>query len=119
MMAAAAMAAMDHSLPLFPRVHAKAKETAAELQRLGYKLALPVQTNMIVLDLEAAEIPGAAFVIACEKRGVAVFPNGRIVLHHQTTDEALENLILALRELMERRQRGEILENEEMTGGCS
>lgn len=118
-MAAAAMAAIDHSLPLLPGVHAKAKATSAKLQQLGYKLALPVQTNMVVLDLEASEIPGAAFVLSCEKRGVTVFPNGRIVLHHQTTEEGLENLVLALSELMDRKQGGEVLENEEMAGGCS
>ena len=119
MMAAAAAAAIDHSLPLLPRVHAKAKETSAKLLELGYKLALPVQTNMVVLDLEATGIPGAAFVKSCEKRGVAVFPNGRIVLHHQTSDEGLDNLMLALKELTERKQRGEVLEDEEIVGGCS
>ena len=58
MMAAATAAALDHSLLLLPRVYAKAKKTAGRLQELGYQLALPVQTNKVVLDLELLGILG-------------------------------------------------------------
>jgi threonine aldolase len=47
MMAVAASAALDNAIPLFPKVHAMAKEAAKSLGNLGYELALPVQTNKL------------------------------------------------------------------------
>ena len=44
--------------------------------------------------------------MSCKRRGVAVFSNGRIVLHHRTSNEGLESLIMALAELMDRKKKG-------------
>ncbi|EDN08004.1 conserved hypothetical protein [Histoplasma mississippiense (nom. inval.)] len=62
MMAAAAQVALTTSIPQLPRVHALTKSTASKLSAFGYKFQLPVQTNMIIVDLEASNnIPPAAF----------------------------------------------------------
>ena len=89
MMAAAACAALDYTLTQLPKVHAQTRATAKEFEMIGYKFALPVQTNMAVLDLTALEIPSAAFVQYCKEGGVAVFPSGRLVFHHQTSDDGV------------------------------
>ncbi|KAF4811554.1 putative low-specificity L-threonine aldolase [Colletotrichum siamense] len=97
MMAAAALEALNYTLPRMGNVHALTKKTAAKIEELGYKLALPVQTNMIVLDLAAVDIPAAAFVDYCAKHRISVFPSGRIVFHHQTTTKSADTLVTALK----------------------
>ncbi|EQB54186.1 beta-eliminating lyase [Colletotrichum gloeosporioides Cg-14] len=94
-------AALEYTLPRMSNVHAFAKKTAAKIEELGYKFALPVQTNMIVLDLAAVDIPAAAFADYCAKHRVSVFPNGRIVFHHQVTDDGVNALVAALTGLVE------------------
>lgn len=119
MMAAAALAAMDYSIPRFPQVHAMAKGAAERLEAVGYKFALPVQSNMIVLDLEAVGIPPAAFVDYCAKEKIVVFPMGRIVFHHQTSESAVDGLVDALTKLMKDKKDGVALSEEEVHGGYS
>ncbi|KAF0331268.1 putative low-specificity L-threonine aldolase [Colletotrichum sp. SAR11_59] len=119
MMAAAALEALNYTLPRMSKIHALTKETADKIEELGYKFALPVQTNMIVLDLAAVGIPAAAFVDYCAKRRLAVFPNGRVVLHHQSTSEATDALVIALTELMRDKSDGKALSNAEVHGGYS
>jgi threonine aldolase len=74
MMAAAALAAMEITLPRIKSIHFLTYEISTKLEGLGYKLALPAQTNMIVLDLAAMGIPGSAFVEYCAKYGSLLFP---------------------------------------------
>ncbi|VUC27485.1 unnamed protein product [Clonostachys rosea] len=119
MMAAAALAALENAVPKLPGVHAMTKRVALELEKLGYKFALPVQTNMIVLDLEAVGIPGSAFVEYCAQSNLATFPNGRLVFHHQVTEEVGEALISALGRLMKDKKDGVKLSDEELQSGCS
>lgn len=117
MMAAAALAALEHALPRFPQVHAVTKAAADQLETMGYKFALPVQTNMVVLDLDAVGIPPAAFVEYCTREKVAVFPSGRLVFHHQTSDAGVESLLAALKKLMEDKKSGVELSSEKVSGG--
>ena len=119
MMAAAASAALDYSLPRLAQVHALAKTTADKLQEQGYKFALPVQTNMIVLDLARVDIPGSAFVVYCARRNIVVFPNGRLVFLHQNTEDVARDLVECLTELMDDKKKGVLLSDREMNGGCS
>lgn len=119
MMAAAALSAMQHTVPRLKSVHALTKTVGDQLQGLGYKLALPCQTNMVVLDLEGVGIPGAAFVDYCARRNITVFPNGRLVFHHQTTEQAARDLVEGLAKLMEDKKKGVKLADEEVQGGCS
>jgi threonine aldolase len=119
MMAAAALSALEYSVPRFSSVHAMTKEAAKRLEAVGYKFALPVQTNMIILDLETAGIPPAAFVEYCAKENIAVFPMARLVFHHQTSESAVDNLVKALTKLMEDKKNGVALNDGEAHGGYS
>lgn len=116
-MAAAASAALDHTLSRLSAVHAMTTSAAKELEAMGYKIALPVQTNMIVLDLEVVEIPPAAFVGYCKDNEVAVFPNGRLVFHHQTSQDGVSRLLKALRQLIGDKEAGVHLGDHKITGG--
>lgn len=117
MMAAAASAALDNALPLLPKVHQKTKAAAQVIESYGYKISLPVQTNMIVLDLEAADIPPAAFVTYCNRNNVLAFPTARLVFHFQITRDGVDRLLNALKELMIDKQAGKALEDEVVRGG--
>lgn len=119
MMAAAASAALKYTLPRLRSVHQLTARAASQLEEVGYKFASPVQTNMIILDLEAVAIPAAAIVSRCKGRGVFVFPSGRLVFHHQTSLNGVQNLVTSLRELMEDKKRGIELESGDVNGGCS
>ncbi|QSS61870.1 threonine aldolase [Histoplasma capsulatum] len=118
MMAAAAQVALTTSIPQLPRVHALTKSTASKLSAFGYKFQLPVQTNMIIVDLEASNnIPPAAFVSYCAAQGLQVFPSGRLVFHYQTSEKAVGRLVGALEKLMTDKKGGKALESEEIKGG--
>lgn len=119
MMAAAASAALDQTLSRLPVVHAMTASVAKELETMRYKFALPVQTNMIVLDLEVVGIPPAAFVGYCKNNLIAVFPNGRLVFHHQTSQDGTLRLLKALRQLMSDKEAGIHLIDDKVTGGYS
>ncbi|CAH0056438.1 unnamed protein product [Clonostachys solani] len=119
MMAAAALAALENAVQKLPGVHAMTKRVAFELEKLGYLFALPVQTNMIVLDLEAVGIPGSALVEYCSRSNLATFPSGRLVFHHQVTEEVSQALISALGRLMKDKNDGVKLSDEELQSGCS
>ena len=119
MMAAAASAALDYTLTQLPKVHAQTRATAKELERIGYKFELPVQTNMAVLDLKALEIPPAAFVQYCKEEGVAVFPGGRLVFHHQISDDGVSRLLKSLQRLIADKRSGKKLVDHKAIGGCT
>lgn len=116
-MAAAASVALDHTLPRLSAVHAMTRHAAQVLEAEGYKFALPVQTNMIVLDLEVVGIPPAAFVEYCKEDEVAVFPNGRLVFHHQTSEDGVSRLLKALKRLMSDKPGWLLLVDHKVAGG--
>ncbi|CAH0021258.1 unnamed protein product [Clonostachys rhizophaga] len=108
MMTAAAHAALNHTIPRLPLVHSMARETFQRLQAIGYTASLPVQTNMILLDLPKAGISPDAFIGYCRQAGLQVTYSGRLVFHHQTSTEATNKLVNALQRLMEDKNRGRI-----------
>ncbi|KAM5472924.1 putative low-specificity L-threonine aldolase [Microsporum audouinii] len=112
MMAAGALAALNNSIPQLPRVHTLTKTAATQLEAVGYKFSLPVQTNMIVLDLKTAGIPDAALVKYCKDAGIVVFPGGRLVFHYQTSQDAANRLVKALTMLMQDTKAGKLVEGE-------
>lgn len=116
-MAAAAYAALTTSVPQLPRVHSLVKATAAHLSELGYTFSAPVQTNMIILDLEAADIPTTAFVDYLADVGVRVFPMPRLVFHYQTSNEAVDKLVDALARLIQDKRSGKEFKVRKMVGG--
>ena len=109
MMAAAALAALDNHLPLLHKVHALAKQVGNYLHDIGYELLLPVQTNMIILDLKKMELPGDIILDYCKRHGVHVFANGRLVFHFQISDDGVSRLQTALFQLINDRKSSRLL----------
>ncbi|WPG97641.1 Hypothetical protein R9X50_00042100 [Acrodontium crateriforme] len=71
--------------------HLRAQRIAQMWRDRGGKLANPVQTNMVWLDLEAAGITDEGFVEEGEKVGL-MLGGGRLVIHYQIGDEAVMKL---------------------------
>jgi threonine aldolase len=71
--------------------HERARKLAERWQAGGGKLENPTETNMVWLDLTAAGVSGEEFVEAGRKHGIKLF-EGRVVVHYQVTDEAIEKM---------------------------
>jgi threonine aldolase len=71
--------------------HERAKKIAALWKSYGGTTKYPVETNMVLLDLEAAGVTIDRFVQLGRKAGLRLL-GGRLVVHHQIADEAIERL---------------------------
>jgi threonine aldolase len=107
-LAAACLLSLDQVYPKIEDSHDLAKAIAGRLQEMGYTFTLPVETNMIWLDLDILGIDEKKFVEYCADEGVAVFELGRIVVHHQTSEEAVEKLMKALKRLIDDVKAGKL-----------
>ncbi|GAA6044342.1 hypothetical protein JCM8097_004578 [Rhodosporidiobolus ruineniae] len=122
-LALAALYSLDHVLPQLPRTHALASRLAAGLTApdVGCALELPVETNMVWIEPESAgfsldELAEAAW----REKGVRVSTGwGRLVVHYQVTEGAVEDLVGVARGLAasegarEKRERWEEEHGEE------
>ncbi|OLL26776.1 putative low-specificity L-threonine aldolase [Neolecta irregularis DAH-3] len=92
LLAAAARAAYDNIFPTLQRTHEITLALSNYIADLGYELLLPVQTNMILLRYpDFNEIDKEA-----KKAGIKL-GNGRIVMHHQISEDAIDKLKNVLR----------------------
>ena len=82
--------ATDHGARL-RQVHRLTQEIADKWEALGGCLLLPVHTNMVWLDLERIGCTAAEF-IAHGKTQAVKFSGGRLVVHYQTSEAAVETL---------------------------
>lgn len=71
--------------------HEKAARLGKVWEDLGGKLEWPVETNMIWLDLEASGVEAKHMQQVAEEENIRL-GSGRIVIHYQIADQALEAL---------------------------
>ncbi|PNS18118.1 hypothetical protein CAC42_3563 [Sphaceloma murrayae] len=79
--------------------HDMAKRIAGLWEGYGGKTSNPVETNMVWFDLEAAGISVEDFVRLGEKAGLRLL-GGRLVVHYQISDEAVERLEKVMRAVL-------------------
>lgn len=104
---AAAWAALDEVFPeKLQQTHAIAKDIEVYLKGLGLKVAVPVETNMVFIDLEDAKLRNEWFVEEGKKHGVTFGFFGRIVIHHQICPEAVERLKLTIKTVLDKKASG-------------
>lgn len=87
--------------------HDMARRIADLWEDLGGKTANPVETNMVWFDLEAAGISVEDFIALGEKAGLRLL-GGRLVVHYQIGEEAVQRLEKLMRVVL----KGEELEGE-------
>ncbi|KAI9752558.1 MAG: hypothetical protein M1815_000426 [Lichina confinis] len=73
------------------RSHEKANRLGAKWCSLGGKLAVPVETNMVWLDFESLGVSEEAFTRLATSAGLGI-AGSRLVVHYQTSDDAVERL---------------------------
>jgi len=98
---AACLLSLEQVIPRIGDTHVLAKDLAARLEKIGYSMTLPVETNMIWIDLDKLGVSEKTFEAYGAREGVTLFDYNRIVVHHQTSQEAVEKLVTAMVHLME------------------
>jgi len=107
-LSAACLVSLDQIIPRIAQTHVMAKQIAARLEKVGYQFTLPVDTNMVFLDLDVLGVSEKTYQAYCAREGVQVFDYHRIVVHHQTSQEGVEKLIIALTRLMDDVKSGNV-----------
>ncbi|KAK2765102.1 Threonine aldolase [Arachnomyces sp. PD_36] len=93
----AAMVALKEVWPTMKETHEKAKKLEKDLAAIGVVPQIPVDTNFFFIDAGKSNIDMGVLLEQCEKFNVRLMDE-RIALHHQVTDEAIENLKAAIAE---------------------
>lgn len=91
--------AVDGSNGKLKATHARAKEIAAKWEELGGKLEFKTETNMVWLDLADAGSSAKEFVALGKKEGLKLL-SGRLVVHYQIGDEAVEKLEKIMKQVL-------------------
>lgn len=114
--AAAAAYALTHNFSQLPRVHALAKRLQSGLQDLGVRILCPAETCMVGRSLEHCCSSSSGLEIFYDPSSIglqyqeildraAVLPNpialmgSRLVVHIQTSEEAVNDLLTLIRTL--------------------
>ncbi|KAF2096447.1 hypothetical protein NA57DRAFT_67185 [Rhizodiscina lignyota] len=71
--------------------HANARRIEVMWKGLGGKVDLPVETNMVWLNLKAAGISADEFIKLAQTEGLRTM-GGRLVVHYQICEEAIQRL---------------------------
>ncbi|MEH6680042.1 MAG: GntG family PLP-dependent aldolase [Sediminicola sp.] len=91
-LAAAGIYALDHQWHRMTKDHRKAKEIGKVLEGLAFiKKVEPIETNIIIFEIDESYLPSETFVAKLKERGVLLIGMGqgklRIVTHLDYTDE--------------------------------
>lgn len=93
----AAMVALKEVWPTMKETHEKTKKLAKDLEALNVVPQIPVDTNFFFIDAGKSKIDIGVLLEQCEKWNVKLMDE-RIAMHHQISDEAIENLKAAIAE---------------------
>lgn len=93
----AAMVALKEVWPTMKETHEKTKKLAKDLEALDVVPQIPVHTNFYFIDAKRSNINMGVLLEQCKKWNVKLMDE-RIALHHQISDEAIENLKGAIAE---------------------
>ena len=107
-LSAACLVSLEEVMPRIEGTHRLAKELADRIVEVGYTLTLPVETNMIWIDLERLGVSEKTFQLYGAEHGVTLFDYNRIVVHHQTSREAVDKLVKAMEQLMKDVKNGSV-----------
>ncbi|EDN04808.1 threonine aldolase [Histoplasma mississippiense (nom. inval.)] len=91
----AALVALREVWPTMKETHLKTKKLAKDLEELGVVPQIPVDTNFYFIDAGKSKIDMGVLLQQCQKFNVKLMDE-RIVMHHQISDEAIDNLKSAI-----------------------
>lgn len=102
----AAWTALREVYPKFPATHEVAKDLERHFKSQGITVRLPVETNMIFMDLDGAGLKNAWLTEEAKRHGVKFGFSGRIVVHHQICLEAVAGLKAAVETVVKKKAAG-------------
>ncbi|KAK7521950.1 pyridoxal phosphate-dependent transferase [Phyllosticta citriasiana] len=85
--------------------HQKAKRVATTWERLGGRLTMPTETNMVWLDLKAAGVDQADFVNLAHQNGIDTW-GPRNIIHYQVCEEAIQRLEQTMEQVLAKAKNG-------------
>lgn len=101
-MAAAADYGLTHHFPRLAQTHALARRLADGLQEIGCELICPTETNMVFFSPAPLGLTIDAVLARMSELPTPIqFMRERIVVHHQISPQAVEDLLAAMRQLKE------------------
>jgi threonine aldolase len=105
-LAAAGLESLDVMTKRLAEDHRRAERLAEGLSAVpGLKVANPVHTNIVMLDITCPELTAACLVSAWAEAGIITAANSkygmRLVTHYQITDEDVEYVIEATRTIIQ------------------
>lgn len=95
-----ASVAIDETIPKLQRTHDIAKDVGKFAESIGYSLEHPVHTNFVFLDLKNTKVDPEVFQELCKQQDLSV-GGGRLAIHFQISDDAIERLKVALQKTIE------------------
>ncbi|PVF96275.1 hypothetical protein CPB86DRAFT_816527 [Serendipita vermifera] len=110
MLAACASYALSHHIALLPNVHQKARKLAERIQDLGITITQPVDTCMVWFDPSPVGLKCEDIAERAQKldKPIAMFPADRLVVHIQTSDEAIDDMVELLRKMAKEAKGGKL-----------
>jgi threonine aldolase len=94
-MTAPARVALKEVWPTMKVTHEKTKKLEKDLAEMGVVPQIPVDTNFFFIDAKKSKLDMGILLEQCEQFSVKLMDE-RISLHHQISDEAIENLKAAI-----------------------
>jgi len=109
MLAVAARHCINTVVPTMPETHALARKLADHLESLGVKILLPVDTNMVFIDVSRTGLIIADLAEALKAKNIKIFSNTgtttRIVLHYQITSQAIDDFMQIASDLVQTKKK--------------
>jgi threonine aldolase len=109
MLAVAARHCINTVVPTMRETHALARKLGDHLKALGFKLLLPVDTNMLFIDTSRTGLTVADLADALKARNIKIFSNNgtttRLVFHYQITSEAVNDFIQVATDLVQTKKK--------------
>ncbi|KAF2146548.1 uncharacterized protein K452DRAFT_282721 [Aplosporella prunicola CBS 121167] len=94
------------------QTHRNAKRIAGTWEKLGGKLSMPVETNMVWLDLEKAGMSADDLIVRAQEKGLRL-GGGRLVAHYQICEEAIGRLEELMRDILQGKKRKVSMEEKD------
>ncbi|KAJ6190212.1 hypothetical protein N7519_000233 [Penicillium mononematosum] len=94
---APALVALEEVWPTMEQTHEKTKRLERDLEALGVVPQIPVHTNFFFIDAEKSNVNMGILLEQCDRFNVKLMDE-RIALHHQISEEAIDNLKAAIAE---------------------
>ncbi|KAG8856722.1 Threonine aldolase [Serendipita sp. 411] len=109
-LSACAAYALNHHIALLPSVHSKAKRLADGLSKIGVGITEPTETCMVWFDpssvgLTTHQIGKRAAQL---EQPIMIFESNRLVVHIQTSDEAIDDFLNLVQAMAEEHKGGKL-----------